>query len=175
MSEFERRRAEQIARNQAKLLELGVRAAAQQIQDLAQARKAAAKRPKAPKAPRGDPTPPLRSSARVRGQAADPALAAGILDESLTGQIQLAAAPSGPRERHPPGSLPFAGPDSERPGRDAEALALLRKLHGGAPSGACDSDEEDEKEPRLCSKAVAKLKLRQKDVAKVRVCVRWTL
>ncbi len=163
LSEFERRRAEQIARNQAMLLELGVGTAAQQLAELAQARKAAAKQARPPRKPKNsDPTPPMRSSARVRGQGADPALAAGILDEKLRGQILLAQpAPAGPRERHPPGPLPFSSLNAQ-PGQDEAMITLLRKLH--ASSEASDSEEEKE----LSSKAVGKLKLRQKDVAKVR-------
>ncbi|GAX77374.1 hypothetical protein CEUSTIGMA_g4820.t1 [Chlamydomonas eustigma] len=124
------------------------------------------------------PAPPARQSMRVRGVAADPALAAGILRESLGGFVELAAglgaakaaadalAPPKPAGRHPQGPLEFKSEGSDSETSDTAFLESLRSL-AAMKHEKVASSAGIEPGGVIKVKDVGSLTLREADVAKV--------
>lgn len=131
LNDYERERAARIAQNAARLKELAV----------GDAVAALAPPPRAPAARRGvkrtrvDPAAPRRGSARLAGQASD---GAHVVDELKGGHIValggVAASDvdTGPKERHPPGDVPFV---SDNGGDDASFVTNLKAATGAGRSG----------------------------------------
>lgn len=119
--------------------------------------------------------PPARQSARLRGVAADPALAGGVKSETAGGKVELvhaaaadAARKDARRGRLSQGTLPFHCEDAGEGDESGVAfLALLRSHSSASTSGQSLGASGAAFPTKLGRKTVAKLTLDSSDVAKV--------